>query len=175
MNDKLELKLPWVRLRAMEPEDVSLIYDIENDSTLWSVSCTNVPYSRQAIFQFIAQSTGDIFADKQVRLMVDNEKGETVAMVDLTQFDPIHLRAEVGIVVHPQYRKQGYAVSALGQLIRYAKDVLHLHQIYAIIAEDNSTSLRLFSSQQFNNTATLKSWLSDGSTYKDALLMQRVL
>ena len=33
-----------IRLRAMEPEDLDLLYKIENDESLWSVSTTNVPY-----------------------------------------------------------------------------------------------------------------------------------
>ena len=60
--------LPYVRLRAMEPEDLELLYQIENEPELWQVGCTNVPYSRYLLRDFITRSTGDIYTDKQVRL-----------------------------------------------------------------------------------------------------------
>ena len=33
-------------LRALEPEDLDVLYSIENDIELWSVGYTTVPYSR---------------------------------------------------------------------------------------------------------------------------------
>ena len=41
--------LPAIRLRAIEPEDLDLLYQIENDSSLWDVGTTNVPYSRYTL------------------------------------------------------------------------------------------------------------------------------
>ena len=32
-----------VVLRAMEPEDLDLLYQIENDTKLWNIGLTNVP------------------------------------------------------------------------------------------------------------------------------------
>ena len=39
-------KLPLVKLRAIEPEDLDILYGIENDMSLWNDSITSVPYSR---------------------------------------------------------------------------------------------------------------------------------
>ena len=33
-------------LRALEPEDLDFLYEMENDESLWEVGSTNVPYSR---------------------------------------------------------------------------------------------------------------------------------
>ena len=41
--------LPDIRLRAIEPEDLDLLYRIENDRELWNVGTTNVPYSRYTL------------------------------------------------------------------------------------------------------------------------------
>ena len=32
-----------IRLRALEPEDLDILYAIENDADLWNVGITNVP------------------------------------------------------------------------------------------------------------------------------------
>ena len=38
-----------VQLRALEPEDIDFLYQLENDQTLWEVSETQAPFSRQLL------------------------------------------------------------------------------------------------------------------------------
>ena len=164
-----------VQLRAIEPEDLDLLYSIENDTRLWNVGATNVPYSRYTLHDYIATSADDIYADRQVRLMVVNEAGETVGVADLTHFEPQHLRAEVGIVVMDAHRRRGYAASAMEALCDYAVRIVHLHQLYAVVAADNEAALRFFAKAGFTRQAVLRDWLSAGRQYVDAVLMQRFL
>lgn len=67
-------KIPSVILRAVEPEDLDFMYIIENDRDIWKVGNTNMPYSRFALHEYIANSTGDIYVDKQLRLITDEDK-----------------------------------------------------------------------------------------------------
>ena len=91
--------LPAIRLRALEPEDLDLLYQIENERSLWHVSSSNVPYSRYALRNFIANTGNDIFADRQLRQIVEDDLGKAVGIVDLVNFDPRNQRAEVGIII----------------------------------------------------------------------------
>lgn len=163
-----------IRLRAMEPEDLDLLYQVENDDTLKDVGISNVPYSRFLIRQFIADSTGDIYTDKQVRLMICMGS-TTVGMADLIDFNPQHLRAEVGIMVMQPYRQQGIAQEALRLLSQYAAQTLHLHQLYAYVGLDNLPSLQLFEKAGYRASATLRDWLFDGKKHHDVALMQLFL
>ena len=88
-----------VLLRALEPEDLDMLYQIENNRQLWDVGMTNVPYSRYALHDYIAHASVDIYTDKQVRLMIENQQGTIVGIVDIVDFNPQHLRAEVGIFI----------------------------------------------------------------------------
>lgn len=54
-----------ISLRAMEPDDLDLLYKVENDQELWEVGATNVPYSKALLRDFIMNATGDIYTDKQ--------------------------------------------------------------------------------------------------------------
>lgn len=159
----------------MEPEDLELLYRIENDTTLWNVGATNVPYSRYALHDFIANSSSDIYRDRQVRLMIENAEHETIGIVDVVNFDPQHIRAEIGIVILGAYRNKGYGIRTLSQIEDYARNVLHLHQIYAIIGASNAVSIRLFNSLHYEQSARLLDWLFDGKTFHDALLVQKLL
>ena len=164
--------LPTIRLRAMEPEDLDLLYRIENDERLWGLGMTNVPYSRYVLHDYISHSTGDIYADKQVRLVMENEQGETVGIVDLTNFDPKNQRAEVGIIVMSPHRRKGYAMAAMHRLHRYVQATLHLHQLYAIVPTANTASHSLFLAMGYQEKATLSEWLYDGTDYHDATVFQ---
>ena len=168
-------RLPTIRLRAIEPEDLDLLYRIENDMTLWNVGTTNVPYSRYTLHDYIANSSDDIYVDRQVRLVIENNHNETVGIVDIVHFDPQHQRAEAGIVIMCPYRRQGYATAAIQELCRYALRVLHLHQLYALVESGNEAALQLFMNSGFSQQVTLKDWLFDGRHYHDALLMQLFL
>lgn len=168
-------KLPLVRLRAIEPEDLDVLYGIENDTRLWNVSVTNVPYSRYTLYDYIANSKNDIYIDRQVRLMVENEAHEVVGIVDLINFDPKHLRAEVGIVIKQGYRNKGYAKATITMIKEYSLNILHLHQLYACVDKGNIQSLALFEYCGFKCSNELKDWLFDGKNYRDAMLLQLFL
>lgn len=163
--------LPKVALRALEPEDLDMLYVMENDRELWDVSNTNMPYSRFALHEYLASTTGDIYTDKQLRLIITTGDDEFVGMVDLANFNPQHQRAEVGIVIAKPYRAEGYGLAALLQMLRYAHSVLHLHQLYAVVATDNEACRKLFERAGFKADAELKDWIFDGDKYHDAVLL----
>ena len=164
-----------ITLRAIEPEDLDLLYQIENDRNLWQVGTTNVPYSRYTLHDYIAHSADDIYTDRQVRLIIENVHREPVGLADLVHFDPRHQRAETGIVIMEPHRRQGYAQEALCRLSDYALQILHLHQLYAIIAIDNEAALQLFHKAGYERQSIMRDWLACGHSYMDAVLMQRFL
>lgn len=157
-------------LRALEPEDLEFIYELENDQEEWKTSMHTAPLSLYQLRNYIATNNADIYQDTQVRLMACYD-GENVGLADITTFDPVNHKAEIGIAIHPTKRGKGYASRMLDELIDYSKNI-HLNQIYAIISEDNDACLSLFRSKGINHTATLQQWLFDGKTYKNALLFQ---
>ena len=159
----------------MEPEDLELLYSIENDVTLWGVGVTNVPYSRYMLHDYIALASADIYTDRQVRLVIENGEGETVGIADVVNFDPQHQRAELGIVIMKSHRRKGYATAAVTELLNYALRILHLHQVYVFIDHQNQAAKNLFNKLAFSESAHLTDWLFDGREYHDAVLLQRIL
>lgn len=161
-----------LRLRAMEPEDLDILFEIENDTDDWGMGATNVPYSKSCLLDYITNASYDIYTDKQVRLMVDNEEGEVVGIVDLVNFSPAHQRAELGIIVKKECRHQGYATSIVRLVCEYGRKVLHLHQIYAVVPESNNSCRELLKGSGFQESMLLKQWLYDGAEYTDAHFFQ---
>lgn len=166
--------VPQVFIRAIEPEDLDTLYEIENDMAIWDVGTTNVKYSRYALHNYIASTNNDIYMDRQVRLIIENIDHESVGVIDLTDFDAKNSRAEIGIVIKKSHRNQGYATAAVLKALDYSHRVLHLHQLYAVVAKGNEPSRKLFLAMGFEGTLTLKDWLFDGDKFLDALMLQHV-
>lgn len=163
-----------IYLRALEPEDMDVLYKWENDTRLWQKGGSMTPYSRFVIRQFIENSVQDIYEVKQLRMMViDKNTDIAVGTIDLYEFDALNKRAGIGVLIDEEYQRRGYAIQALDCIKRYAFDHLHLHQIYAHIGENNYASVSLFANAGYEQTATLKNWLANNKSYSDVIVMQK--
>lgn len=162
-----------IRLRALEPEDLELLYRWENNPEWWSLGCTVSPYSHYVLKEYITESHRDIFDLKQLRLMIElRSTGAAIGMVDLYDFDLHYRRAGAGILVDPLYQHNGLAKEALNLLMEYAFSFLKLHQLYAHIPVTNTPSKELFTRCRFVVTGILTDWIWMDNSYSDVLVMQ---
>ncbi|MBW3520459.1 GNAT family N-acetyltransferase [Flavobacterium sp. NKUCC04_CG] len=170
----ITLKGDLVYLRALEPDDLEFVYQLENEEALWEVSNTQTPYSRFLIHQYLENAHLDIYETKQLRLVICLQASkEAVGLIDLFDFDPKNQRAGIGIVINKQEnRLQGIGSEALELLINYAFHHLHLHQLYANISTDNMSSERLFIKFGFQCIGVKKDWIRVGTDRKDEALYQ---
>lgn len=168
------LKDDAISLRSPEPEDLELMYAMENDTTLWSVGSTTLPYSRYTLRLYLEQSKQDLYAERQARFVIGVENGEAAGMIDLADFDPLNSRAEVCIGLLGKYRGKGIATRTLNLICDYAFKKLHINQLYAFIPEWNEESLRLFEKNGFKKSALLQQWLRTENGYSNVFLVQKL-
>ena len=64
------LKGTTICLRALEPNDLDFVYEMENDESIWEISNTQTPYSRFLIRQYLENAHQDIYEAKQMRLAI---------------------------------------------------------------------------------------------------------
>ena len=166
---------PKVWLRAVEPEDLGLLYDIENDVSLWCVGGDPTPYSRYALHQYIASQPQTIHQTGQQRfVVVETATGVSVGFVDLVNYSPTDGRAEVSIVLLPRWRHCGLGSAALCALERYATSYLHIRLLYALVSkEHNIIAQKLFRSLGYMPTAVLPEWHFNGDSYEDVQVYQK--
>ncbi len=165
----------YIKLRALEPEDLNTLFKVENNTSLWEVSATQTPFSKAILEAYINQSHRDIYEAKQLRLIIATKStNTTVGLVDLFQFEPQHKRAGIGIYILNEYQNQGYAKDAVSTTIEYAINVFDLHQIYANIISDNTISIKLFESLNFKKSGIKKDWIYSNQQFKDVLLYQYI-
>jgi len=170
------LKNDRLILRALEPEDLNLLYVWENDPENWSISNTISPFSKYTLEQFIAASQQDIYATRQMRLIICEKKTlKAIGCIDLFDFDPLNKRAGIGILIgEKDFRKKGYASGALELIIDYCFNKLDLHQLFCNIGSDNNDSLKLFENHQFKICGLKKQWLKTSEGYSDEYTLQLI-
>jgi diamine N-acetyltransferase len=165
-----------IYLRALEPEDLSFIYKLENNEAMWDVANTQTPYSRFLIRQYLENAHQDIFEAKQLRLAICKTGSfDAVGLIDLFDFDPVNNRAGVGIIVEDTtHRKKGYGSEALALVMNYAFKKLRIHQLYANIDLANVASTALFTNFGFELIGIKKDWIKRDNVYVDEALYQLV-
>ena len=163
-------------LRALEPEDLEFIYQIENNESVWEVSNTQTPYSKFLIKQYLANVHQDIYEAKQLRLAICIKNSRNpIGLIDLFDFDPKNNRAGVGIVIQNEVeRNKGYGKEALGLLIEYSFKKLQIHQLFANIGVDNISSLNLFATFGFEKIGIKKDWIYSDNYFHDEILFQLI-
>jgi diamine N-acetyltransferase len=164
-----------INLRALEPEDLEFLYQIENNESFWEVSHTQTPFSKYVLKQYLENAHLDIYESKQLRLLIEEKSTKKqLGMIDLFDFNPQHKRAGVGIVIHPDFQKNRFASEALSLLISYSFSHLQLHQLFANITLDNDKSLALFKKQNFVKIGIKKDWILSEGKFKDEVLFQLI-
>lgn len=170
------MKYEKIRLRALEPEDLELLYEWENNDSYWVISNTVSPFSKYTLKRYMENSHKSIYETGQLRLMIDitGEK-KTIGTIDIFDFDPFHGRAGIGILIADEaQRKKGYASMSLKCLIDYCFRTLQLHQLYCNILANNCESIDLFKKMGFTESGIKKEWVKTTDGYLDEYLFQLI-
>lgn len=170
------MKYKSIKLRALEPEDLELLYDWENNESYWTVSNTVSPFSKFTLKRYLENSHKTIYETSQLRFMIEHIHDKiTIGTIDIFDFDPFHSRAGVGILIaNEAYRRKGYASMSLTCLIDYCFKKLKLHQLYCNILQNNCESIDLFKKKGFIQTGIKKNWIKTSEGYQDEYLFQLI-
>ncbi len=166
-----------LRLRKIEPSDLPFLYQWENDAASWADGANHNPLSQQDLRDYIASTSGDIYKDGQLRLVIQSvseavcqqrglsaqrsvspQDGLTIGCIDLFDFDPRNRRAAIGMYIAPEYRGKGVGHEALKQLEAYAFDFLRLRCLYAVIATSNTPCSALYEHAGYQPSSPLHAW-----------------
>ncbi len=164
-----------IKLRPIEPGDIDFLYEIENDKDLWHLSSQQQGFSKKMLLEYINEADRDIYEAKQLRLAIENTGDKKLlGFIDLFDFDPKNKKAGVGIVIKKEERNKGNGAKVLKEIISYAFDILHLHQLYANIGENNQSSIALFEKMKFIRTGTKKDWIYKNGKFENVLFYQLI-
>ena len=161
-----------ITLRALEPEDLEVLYRWENDAALWFTGNTVAPYSRYDLKQYIASAPKNIYEHGFIKLIIERVfDGAKLGVVDLFDYDHHNSRAEVGVYIDASHRRAGYGLQAVQLITDYGLNFLHLNQLYCHIPASNAETEALFTKAGYQRTALLPSWIKTPEGYADVVMM----
>lgn len=166
-----------IKLRKIEPSDLPFLYQWENDASVWADGSNHNPLSQADLRDYIASTTGDIYRDGQLRLIIESVSPQdglssiatksrsnhhleltTMGCIDLFDFDPRNRRAALGMYIAPEYRGKGVGKAALEALETYAFTHLNLRVLYAVIATSNIPCSALYRAAGYTPSTPLTAW-----------------
>ncbi|MDE6010040.1 MAG: GNAT family N-acetyltransferase [Muribaculaceae bacterium] len=162
-----------LRLRAVEPADADLLFDIENDQSAWHNSDMTAPYSHHMLRLYAEHYNADPFSAGELRLVAelrdenDPASSSPVGILDFYDISALHSTAWVGIYVVPGMRRKGLALEMLAMAKEYATAHLGLSHIGARILRENTGSMRLFEKAGYTLCGTLPGWRYAGGHQVD--------
>jgi diamine N-acetyltransferase len=170
------MKHKEIKLRAVEPEDLELLYEWENNNDYWIISNTVTPFSKYTLKRYIENSHKNIYEAGQLRLMIEHiHEKQTIGTIDIFDFDPFHKRAGLGVLIaNKEFRRKGYASMALTCLVDYCFKTLLLHQLYCNILENNCESVDLFKKLGFKEIGKKKDWIRTDNGYLSEIMFQLI-
>lgn len=84
--------------------------------------------------------------------VVDLATDAPIGIVGLMELEPIHRTAELGVTIGDKaYWNRGYAAEAITLLVRYAFDILNLHNIVLRVYEFNAAAIRCYEKVGFKH------------------------
>ena len=107
------LKGKNIFLRALELEDINYLFSIENNEKYWSISDSQIPFSKYLLNRYLNNSNMDIYEAKQLRLVIADFQNITIGLIDLFDIDFKNNRAGVAIIINEKMRSKGFAKEAL--------------------------------------------------------------
>ncbi len=78
-------------LRALEPDDLEFLFQLENDSDLWAASdVLPGPISRHALREYLRHAAASLAEAGQMRLIISSEQNQPVGTLDLFDYSALH-------------------------------------------------------------------------------------
>ena len=171
----MKLHGEYIYLRALEPNDIEVLYKWENNPAIWQVSNTLSPFSKFVLEQYLVNAHEDIFTTKQIRLMICLTDTTPIGTIELFDFDAHHSRVGIGIMIDESAQNNSYATQALQLLCNYCFEVLLVKQIYCNISASNQKSLHLFKKLGFKEAGLKKQWNKTGqNAFEDEYILQLI-
>lgn len=148
-----------VALRALEPEDIDLIFEQENRPDIWKYSSLRGPISRNMLRRYIETYDQQPLQAGQIRLIVYIiSTKEVVGIVDLYDIDCRCRTAKVAIMILQKFKKKGYASKSLSLLHDYAIKSLGLRKLAAETSATNYAAIATFEKAGYVLSGRLKNW-----------------
>lgn len=88
--------------------------------------------------------------------LIDKQTNQVIGSCGFHNWIPEHERAEIGYLLHENYRKKGFMSEALSAVIKHGFHTMKLNRIEAFISPENMPSLNVVNTLGFTKEGILR-------------------
>lgn len=156
-----------VQLRPLEREDLRFIHSLDNNASVMRYWFEE-PYET---FDELSSLYDQHVHEQSERRFIVMEDGVRVGLVELVEIDLIHRRAEIQIIIDPNFQGRGLASRAMRLALDYGFKVLNLHKVYLYVDKVNAKAVHIYSKLGFITEGELVDEFFANGEYRTALRM----
>lgn len=160
MNEEIEL-------RVLEKSDLEFIHQLNNNADIMSYWFEESYQSMVALEKSYDKSLNS----KEMRQFIIKKGEESLGYIGIFSIDPIHRKAEFGIMIDPKHQGHGYASIATDLAIDYAFSTLNLHKLYLIVDRINEKAIHVYEKMGFQVEGILKEEYFVNGEFHDVSMM----
>ncbi|OIJ14341.1 GNAT family N-acetyltransferase [Anaerobacillus alkalilacustris] len=155
-----------VKLRAFEHEDIKYLHKwFNNAESISMIGRTPMTFEETEQLVFKMRNAGAVI------MGVENNDQELVGWVHFSNMVLEHGRAEIGVLMSPDYRGHGYGKFAMKQMIEMGFNQLRLNKIYLTTRGINERAIALYKKLGFIVEGTLRQHSYINGKYVDTIFM----
>lgn len=156
-----------IKLKPLEHKDLSFIHSLNNNYSIMSYWFEE-PYESFAELESLYNK--HIHDDTERRFIITNEE-KYVGLIELVELDYIHRKAELQIIISPNYQGNGFSKQAIYKALQYAFQILNLHKVYLIVSNFNEKAIHIYEKMGFTKEGVLREEFYVNGAYQDATRM----
>lgn len=162
------LKTEYLTLRKIDVSDYKDMYDYARRPEvtrylLWDEH-PNEKYTRRYLEFLQTQYRKGLFYDWGV---IHRGDGRMIGTCGFTSVDIVNMRAEVGYVINPDYRGNGFAGEALDAVLDFGFNVIGFHRIEAHYIVGNDDSRRVMEKCGMTFEGIMRDYMEIKGRYRD--------
>lgn len=163
-----------VRLRAFEQSDLEVNHAFMNDyETLRGmISGLPLPESMEDERQWLSQQT--CYSRGEYQFAIESFDGDLVGRCGVTRLDWKNRLGELGIMIGPGHRGQGFGSEAIQLLCRFCFREMNLHKLKIQVYAFNEPAIHCYEANGFVREGLLKAELFRDGAYRDVVVMGRI-
>jgi RimJ/RimL family protein N-acetyltransferase len=152
MSDVAFINGDSINLVTLEQSHLPLVKEMWNSPSGWRTLSSPKPRNEAKIEAWYDDVSTD---DSSLELLIRSGE-DVVGMVNLSDIRRGRGNAQVGVIVHEDFRGQGYATEALQNILQFVFDHWGLHKVSAEVIDMNRGSVRLVESVGFSREGTFR-------------------
>ena len=156
-------------LRPLEERDIEdiIYYAGDDESYRWTIAIPH-PYTEQDALDFMKISSKTMADGKGLSLGMElKETGRLIGGAGFARLDLKNKSCEIGYVVGPDHRGQGFAPEASRELLRFAFEDLGLERVHVKHFDGNDSSKRVIEKLGFRFEGTARHEVYKDGEYID--------